>query len=56
MCLYHLFLHKKKAHDNPLLPIPFIKAFREHEWQQQTQEPAVIDTAVKAKLQIGGFG
>lgn len=38
-----------------ILSIPFIKAFHEHEWQQ-TQEPAVSDTAVGAKLQFGGFG
>lgn len=38
-----------------ILSIPFIKVFHEHEWQQQTQEPAVSDTAVGAKLQIGGF-
>lgn len=49
MCLYHLFLYKRKVHDNPLF-IPFIKAFHEFEQQLKPQELSVIDTAVTAKL------
>lgn len=49
MCLYHLFLYKRKVHDNPLF-IPFIKAFHECEWQQKPQEPSVIEAAVIAKM------
>lgn len=49
MCLYHLFLYKRKVHDNPLF-IPFIKASHERKWQQKPQEPSVIDAAVTAKL------